>query len=193
MARCWFCVSPNSESRRSEITLRTNTLILLSLLLLIAPAAAQFDPAVGILPFSTQAGGQYDSIDLASGNIRVDFRVRDKIGKIPFSYDLGMNSHMGFYAQTGYNALLLSSGLSGQLRAGGASIFLVNQPSSEACPPQGQVYFGILTSAIYVTDSTGAMHSATGGSCPFLLRTLCRAIRPPFPKHRRTNAPGGQT
>jgi hypothetical protein len=67
---------------------------MLTVVLLVVPiSVAQNDAAAGILPFSTQAGGTYDSIDLASSNILVAVPIRSKAGKEPFSFKLVSNSH----------------------------------------------------------------------------------------------------
>ena len=58
----------------------------------LAVATAQ-DPSAGIQPFSTQVGGQIDSIDLATSNIYLAIPIRQKNGKIPFSYELVGNFH----------------------------------------------------------------------------------------------------
>src|SRR5579863_2275852 len=75
------------------------TALLASVLCLfcVAIATAQTDPAAGILPFSTQVGGPYDFIDLATSNISAQIPVRNKAGKIPFAYSLRGNSHAYIY------------------------------------------------------------------------------------------------
>jgi len=75
---------------------------------------AQTDPASGILPFSTQVGGQYDSVDLATGNILIRIPVRSKMGKIPFAFDLVMNSHAYIYQVQGSSTVGISRGMVGQ-------------------------------------------------------------------------------
>jgi YD repeat-containing protein len=118
---------------------------------------AQVDPAVGIVPFSTRMGSQYDSVDLASSSIHVEIPVLTKVGKIPFIYKLVDNSHIGFFAESGYNALWLTSGVSGQL-SGTASLYFLNVPSEENCGSDGGQFFGINTTSFYVVDSTGNSH-----------------------------------
>jgi hypothetical protein len=63
-------------------------------ILVVSCASAQTpDPVVGNLPFASQAGGQYDSVDLATSNISVSIPVRSKNEKIPFSFALYGNTH----------------------------------------------------------------------------------------------------
>src|SRR5579863_1119157 len=66
-------------------------------LFLIGTAYSQSDLAAGIQPFSTQVGGPYDSIDLATSNIALNIPLRSKAGKIPFTFSLTGNSHANFY------------------------------------------------------------------------------------------------
>lgn len=61
----------------------------LILLLVTGQARAQTDPNGGIVPFSTHEFG----IDLATGNITTTIPVRNKTGKIPFSYAIVSSSH----------------------------------------------------------------------------------------------------
>ena len=69
------------------------TLAVLFVFTLMSAAVAQIDPAAGVIPFSTQAVGAYDSIDLASSNILITVPVREKAGKVPFSFKVVANSH----------------------------------------------------------------------------------------------------
>jgi RHS repeat-associated protein len=66
----------------------------------VSVAAAQLDPSAGIQPFSTQVGGQYDSINLASSNISLAIPIIQKNGKFPFSYQL-VGNFGAFPVQTG--------------------------------------------------------------------------------------------
>ena len=66
----------------------------LSVLSLAGPGLAQTDPAAGILPFSTLAGGQYDSIDLATSNILIIIPIRSKAGTIPLNFNLTENNRI---------------------------------------------------------------------------------------------------
>jgi RHS repeat-associated protein len=66
---------------------------LILVFLLIGVAFPQSAPGAGIQPFSTQIGGQYDSIDLAASNILIQIPIRSKTGKIPFVYQLVSNTN----------------------------------------------------------------------------------------------------
>jgi len=66
----------------------------LLLLCLLASGVAQTDPNGGVPRFSTQLGGQYDSVNPATSNIFVSIPLRSKQGKIPFSVNLVSNFHM---------------------------------------------------------------------------------------------------
>jgi hypothetical protein len=70
--------------------------VALSLLLLstfLGVGWSQSDPDAGILPFSTQAGGPLDSIDLATSSITFMIPLRSKVGKIPVVLRLVDGSH----------------------------------------------------------------------------------------------------
>jgi RHS repeat-associated protein len=133
-------------------------LLVFALLVLLTAARAQ-DTAAGILPFSTQATGLYDSIDLANSNIFVQIPIRTKVGKIPFSYSLVMNAHVSKPA-TVNTTILVSTGLSGQLGAGGTTLYVVSQQVTGRCDGGYFLMQGQLVTAGYVLDSTGAYHSA---------------------------------
>lgn len=70
------------------------TLTMISIALLHQGANCQTDPSAGILPFSINTGGQYDSIDPATGNIMVTIPVMSKAGKLSFSFNLVQNFHI---------------------------------------------------------------------------------------------------
>src|ERR1700719_2022761 len=76
-----------------------NFLLFLALLCgaLSSVSLAQVDPVAGFPPFSTQAAGPYDSIDLASSNITLTLPVRDKAGKVESSFRFITNSHLWFF------------------------------------------------------------------------------------------------
>jgi hypothetical protein len=71
---------------------RSASLLLAACVLIPALGLTQVQPAAGIQPFHTLAGGQVDSFDLATSNILVQIPVRSKLGKTPFSYELVGNS-----------------------------------------------------------------------------------------------------
>lgn len=65
------------------------------LLLLISSASAQsVDDMAGVSPFSTEDGGVYDKVDFATGRIFISLPVRNKAGKLPFSFALTGNFYM---------------------------------------------------------------------------------------------------
>jgi RHS repeat-associated protein len=55
--------------------------------------AQNFDPAGGSPPFVTAVTGQFDQLNLPSGNILLEFPVRSKAGKYPTTFSLVGNSH----------------------------------------------------------------------------------------------------
>lgn len=176
--------------QRSTPTWATNNSVLLfvlSLLVLLTTARAQ-DTAAGILPFSTQAAGLYDSVDLATSNILVQIPVRSKIGKIPFAYSLVMNSHVSKPA-TVNTTILVSTGISGQLGTGAASLYLVQQTVTGRCDGGYFLIQGQLVTAGYVTDSTGAYHLAWTGYwfLPIAPGHNCPDPPPSFPITYKTN------
>jgi hypothetical protein len=115
--------------------------ILLAVVLLAVPVAI----AQGILPFSTQAGGPVSSIDLASSNIVLRIPVRNKIGKIPFSYSLVANS-----SPTGDANGPIT--LTGQLAGSGQVHYSLTTKYS--CEGGYSYTYG----NFYYTDVTGAAH-----------------------------------
>jgi len=147
---------------------------------LLAGVALGQDPAAGILPFSTQIAGAYESIDLATSNIVVSIPVRNKTGKIPFSYNLVMNSHAySWYGQGGTqrwqwvvstspvqtNPPVNFQALSGRLSAG---------PLLSSVPQTCQGNAGYITK-FYVRDLAGTNHITSTLSHPINLTgdSLC--------------------
>jgi hypothetical protein len=130
------------------------------------------DPAAGILPFSTQAVGIYDSVDLATSNINVTIPVRNKQGKIPFSYSLVGNSHSYIYA-CGSGCVPPQPaqwrggfGLLGQVSVG-ANVGFTSTSKEVTCSNLN--VNALQLSSFYITDSTGAIHPLTIG--PILMNT----------------------
>src|SRR5437667_5644459 len=66
--------------------------VLLILHFLSSIATAQ-DAMSGTPPFSTQDATQYESLNIAVGNVMVDIPIRYKSGKMPFALDLIGNFH----------------------------------------------------------------------------------------------------
>jgi hypothetical protein len=130
------------------------------------------DPAAGILPFSTQAVGIYDSVDLATSNINVTIPVRNKQGKIPFSYNLVGNSHPYIYA-CGSGCVPPQPaqwrggfGLVGEVSVG-ANIGCTSTSKEVTCANLS--VSALQLANFYITDSTGAIHPLVIG--PVLLNT----------------------
>jgi RHS repeat-associated protein len=159
---------------------KTVLLVCIFCLFLSETAPAQFDPAAGIQPFSSQVADSFASVDLASGNIFVNIPVRGKTGKIPFSFALSMNSHAYVASLTcgsGHqNQWEVSSGPFINCGVGGGRIstlqgvppFIVSTSYlySTAHPVNcsGTPYNGITASGFYVLDSTGVQHLLSGHS-----------------------------
>jgi len=128
---------------------RTACLAFLLLPVLAGTGFAQSDPAAGLNPFSTRVGDVYDSLDLSTSNIFVRIPVRNKAGKIPFSYSLVMNSH----ASGGSGIWVVSGGLTGQLSLGPPQLRW--QYYTPTCPGCTAIYL----QNFYIVDSTGAQHA----------------------------------
>lgn len=129
-------------------------------------AAAQ-DPAAGIQPFSTLINGAYDSVDISTNNVLLAIPVRNKDGKIPFSFKLVMNEHP--YATRDpllktYNWNLAFPKLSGEVMGAGPSITLPTPTLCNSRVSPSLVHY------LIVIDSTGASHNTT--NLPHILDTL---------------------
>jgi hypothetical protein len=131
----------------------------------ISPAAAQMPAGNGILPFSTQVGGPYDSIDLANGGLTFFIPVRTKAGKIPFSFKLvghsaaAINTDSRWYAGTWFIGNSFSADLSARVG------WVRSMMNDSSC---GELYS---FSNFGVTDATGASHPVPGASASYT--TLC--------------------
>jgi RHS repeat-associated protein len=153
-----MCIRILYSSLRSFLIVLVGLTFLSSFSLL--QALAQGDPAAGILPFSTQATEVYESVDLATGNVNVRIPVRNKIGKIPFAYNLVMNSHAYYlpgqspaWVVNGVPNVYHQSGLTGQSNVG---VQVAITTSNVRC---GVAYYNTFVSGVWVVDSTGAQHS----------------------------------
>jgi len=122
-------------------------------------ALSQSDPAAGILPFSTQVGGPYDSIDLATSNISLQMPVRSKAGKLSFSYSLAGNSHawVSSYGTMEGTSSLLGAPTVADL--GARITYTTTKSNGETCG--GQYFYTYSNFA--VVDSTGAAHTVPIG------------------------------
>jgi RHS repeat-associated protein len=129
-------------------------------------ARAQADPAGGIVPFSTQAPGIYESVDLASSNINMHIELRNKTGKLPFDYSLIMNSRA--YGEPGCGlgcdpparwVVTNVNGLNGTLSGGislGATIGFTPTGVNVQC--NGLGWSATADTNFYITDSVGTIH-----------------------------------
>lgn len=103
--------------------------------------SAQNDPSAGSPALSTHYGGQYDSVDPATGNILVTIPVRTKIGKTPFAFTLVGNSHafVWIYSANHLKYWGISSGnsiallLKGVVSAGVLGAHLVESDKTITC------------------------------------------------------------
>jgi hypothetical protein len=155
-------------------------------------ALAQTSPSNGIQPWSTQIEDAVSSVDLATGNIFVSIPVRSKAGKIPFSFNLTMNS----YVYTG-QCYPPSGGIATtqwQVSPGPELVFNVPTAPAANCAVatskdfKTSTAFGVgagyttdnsyiwkcdgtsyslgYASGFYVTDPTGATHPVVDGDIP---------------------------
>jgi hypothetical protein len=127
--------------------------VVLSLTLLVSAFvfAQDPDPASGILPFSTQAAGTYDSVDLATGNINVNIPVRSKAGTTPFVFSLVGNSH----AYIDGTAWAVSSRIGGTPFSGDLGDYVYATLSLPVqCGTKKESYWTLWS----IVDATGAAH-----------------------------------
>lgn len=118
---------------------------------------SQTNPNAGILPFSTQAGGPFDSIDLATSSITFMLPVRSKVGKIPFSFKFVFNS--GAYMERSAWGTVPGFQLQAFAADLGASVSYTSAPST-GCPSSSGEDLVYTYSA--VVDPTGAFHPLSG-------------------------------
>jgi RHS repeat-associated protein len=122
---------------------------LFSLVFLVATSSlAQTDPAAGVIPFSTRANGVYESVDLASSNIFVQLPIRQKPGKVPFSYSFVVNSSM---YPVGFDWLALSETWGLQIGATAQPVLL----NALVVTASGS---STTYSSFYIPDTAGASH-----------------------------------
>ncbi len=110
---------------------------------------AQYDANQGILPFSTRAFG----VDLATGSLNLSIPMRNKAGKVPFSFSFEGNFHSWLETlSSGTKQWASTAYLSGQtLQAFGWIA------TYSTC---GQID-GVETE-LYIIDPTGARHAVAG-------------------------------
>src|ERR1700733_5335290 len=79
--------------------------------------AQNVDTGAGFPPFTTVAGGQFDSLALPYGSVHLEFPIRAKAGKYPLKYSLAGNSHpyIGLFPtySNPYNEWISSAGTLG--------------------------------------------------------------------------------
>jgi len=151
--------------------------VILYFFFLFAAAEGQSDPAAGLPMFSTQLpGGLYESIDPATSNIYVQIPVRNKNGKIPFSYKLALNSHavvteycshLGEYtwwvspvANNSCNASPSGGNFSGSQPFGVKVPDPTSAPATVNC--NGIKYQYNVWTNFSIVDATGVTHSVPG-------------------------------
>jgi RHS repeat-associated protein len=161
MARLVFCVSPflsaYSSWRRRSLLVRLGCMkviltVAVGMLVLARSVVAQQDPAAGNIPFSTQVGGVYETVDLASSNVLLQIPIRNKSGKLPFSFDLTLNTHA--FLQGGPWQTISPPGLTSgvPIVTYSASQTLVANPCGSNPPNVSMLY------NFSVVDRTGASH-----------------------------------
>jgi hypothetical protein len=126
--------------------------VALSLTLFVASGALA--QTGGTLPFSTQAGGGIDSIDLATSNVYIQIPVRSKPGAVPAQFSLVLNSNA--YVSNG--TWVVSGGLAGTPLKTGLKL-TATVTTGQSC---GQWNDDILYTAFVLIDTTGASHSLPG-------------------------------
>jgi RHS repeat-associated protein len=132
----------------------TGILILLASFL---PVTAQTGPQPGIVPFSTQAGGPYDSIDMSTGSIMFFVPVRTKAGKTSFSFKLVGSSSGASYGTP--NPHWTTGTTFGGVAFGGSLGATVRAPyTSVKCNNNTTGY----SYSYSVADGTGAVHPFPG-------------------------------
>ena len=80
------------QSRSILVGAKAMVLTFLTLLVLVDGGWAQAAP--GIVPFSTRAGGNVDSLDLATGAVALNIPVRTKNGKTSLTFSKFGNTFM---------------------------------------------------------------------------------------------------
>jgi RHS repeat-associated protein len=113
-------------------------------------AQSQTDPNAGIIPFSTHEFG----IDLATGNITTTIPVRNKTGKIPFSYAIVSNNQAYTTASGSSTSWNVTTGFYGSPTGPAQLIGVGLQYTKNGINCNG----GSFWTHLAVSDSTGASH-----------------------------------
>ncbi|HXJ87444.1 MAG TPA: hypothetical protein VMS18_11545 [Candidatus Binatia bacterium] len=135
------------------------------------------DPAAGIQPFSTQINDAYTSVDVATDNVFLSIPVRNKDGKIPFSFKLVMNEHPYTIHDPllpAFDWKLAFPRLSGQVMGAGPGIGL---PTLTLCNSRVDPS---LAAYLIVIDATGARHRTN--NLPHILDTANLCFQNVFPQ-----------
>jgi RHS repeat-associated protein len=155
----------NIRLRQPVLGLRKAISFFLPFLFLVASGWAQTDPSAGIIPFSTQVPGVFESVDLSSGNIYTQIPARNKIGKLPFSYALTGNS--GVYVITGCTPVgscgpptRWGLGGGGGGLSMGVGVGYTQTPIQITC--NTTIWSAFEFTNFYLADSTGATHQLIG-------------------------------
>ena len=133
-------------------TLCVLAVLAVSLVFLVGTGLAQYNPGAGIPVFSTQIGGQYDSVNLANGNVLITLPVRQKIGKMPFSASLAGNYGVYINSSSANAIWGVSTGVG--LAVPALSTSLLYNVSSGSCNSQADTVY----SQFAVADASGNAH-----------------------------------
>lgn len=135
--------------------LARSLLFALAIVSLAGTAVTQTDLASGIQPFSTQIGGPYDSVDLATSNIMLHIPVRSKNEKIPFSYAIVGNFHTYTYPNVNNHNIPMWNVTTG---LGGTDNLRVSITSSDRTITCNGKSNDIESYAFAIVDLSGASH-----------------------------------
>ncbi len=112
----------------------------------------------GVQPFSTSAGGPYDSVDLGNTGIFLSIPVRSKAGKIPFSYSIVGNSGYSIFTSGSSSGWVSYYSLTGEPMMADFGSTIGGTSSTVTCGSSSDKKW----SNIYVIDPTGASHPFSG-------------------------------
>jgi len=108
----------------------------------------------GIQPFSTSAGGPYDFVDLANTGVLLNIPVRNKTGKIPFSYSLVGNFGYSIFTSGSSSAWVSYYSLTGDPMMADFGSTIGGTKTSVSCGSSSNNKW----TSIYLIDPTGASH-----------------------------------
>ena len=145
------------------------SLIVISATFAAAQISGPDDPGAGLLPYSTEVGGAYESVDLATSNVNVRIPVRSKTGKIPFEFSFTGNFHPWIASILHGQQWNITAGLvpgpSGLL---GGRLSSLGQNDTQCVNniDYEQIIYGIV-------DGTGALHSVSPPGAIVHSNALC--------------------